>query len=67
MEAGGPSGPPFSPLGTALQNEVQNEHNDDGEDNNSRGTKAKNVFHLQNVYRIIFTNFSQIKIPVTIF
>ena len=51
MEAGGPSCSTLPPLGTALQNEVQNEHNDDSEDNNSRGAKAQNVFHLKFIQR----------------
>ena len=47
MEASGPSGPAFSPLGAALQNEVQNEHNDDGQDNNGRRSETEDVFNLQ--------------------
>ena len=46
MKSSGPCGPPLPPLGSTLKDEVQDQHDDDGEDDDGRRPKAQDVFHL---------------------
>ena len=49
MEAGGSGSSSFAPLGPTLEDEVQNENNDNGQDDDGSCAEAQNVFHLKDV------------------
>ena len=49
MEARGSGSSSFAPLGPTLEDEVQNENNDNGQDDDGSGAEAQNVFHLKDV------------------